>query len=80
MIKPILLSVALLHAPMLFHSLTAAELTFATYNVSMEAENYVPSEAQKDNSEQILVKELASGTKPADPEYRQYHQNRYALM
>lgn len=36
------------------------EVTFATYNVSMEAENYVPR-GTKGNSEQILVHELASG-------------------
>jgi hypothetical protein len=37
------------------------ELTFATYNVSMEAENYV-KRGTPGNSEQILVRELASGT------------------
>ncbi len=36
------------------------ELTFATYNVSMEAENYVPR-ATKRNSEQILISQLDSG-------------------
>jgi endonuclease/exonuclease/phosphatase family metal-dependent hydrolase len=36
------------------------ELTFATYNVSMEAENYVPR-GTPGNSEQVLIKELASG-------------------
>jgi endonuclease/exonuclease/phosphatase family metal-dependent hydrolase len=61
MIKTILISIALLYAPMLFSQSTApAELTFATYNVSMEAENYVPR-GTKGNSEQVLVKELASG-------------------
>ncbi|NIJ51932.1 endonuclease/exonuclease/phosphatase family protein [Dyadobacter arcticus] len=38
----------------------SAELTFATYNVSMEAENYVPR-GTTGISEQVLVKELASG-------------------
>ena len=42
---------------------TPSELTFATYNVSMEAENYVPK-GTKDISEQVLIKELASGTNP----------------
>ena len=37
------------------------ELTFATYNVSMEAENYV-KKGTPDISEQVLVKELASGS------------------
>jgi hypothetical protein len=36
------------------------ELTFATYNVSMEAENYV-KKGTPDISEQVLIKELASG-------------------
>lgn len=36
------------------------ELTFATYNVSMESENYFPR-GTKGNSEQVLIKELASG-------------------
>lgn len=39
----------------------AATITFATYNVSMEAENYAPRGAPG-NSEQVLVKELASGS------------------
>ncbi len=37
------------------------ELTFATYNVSMEAENYV-KKGTPDISEQVLIKELASGS------------------
>ncbi|QRR04173.1 endonuclease/exonuclease/phosphatase family protein [Dyadobacter sandarakinus] len=37
-----------------------ATLTFATYNVSMEAENYQPR-GTKGNSEQVLVREFASG-------------------
>ena len=40
---------------------TPKELTFATYNVSMEAENYV-KKGTPDISEQVLVKELASGS------------------
>ena len=36
------------------------ELTFATYNVSMESENYVPR-GTKGNSEQILINQLDSG-------------------
>lgn len=40
---------------------TPKELTFATYNVSMEAENYV-KKSTPDISEQVLVKELASGS------------------
>ena len=36
------------------------ELTFATYNVSMESENYFPR-GTKGNSEQVLIKELQSG-------------------
>lgn len=39
------------------------ELTFATYNVSMESENYSPRGA-KGNSEQILINELNSGKNP----------------
>jgi len=37
------------------------ELTFATYNVSMEAENYV-KRGTSDISEKVLINELASGT------------------
>lgn len=36
------------------------ELTFATYNVSMEADNYVPR-GTKGNSEKILIQELSTG-------------------
>jgi hypothetical protein len=39
---------------------TPKELTFATYNVSMEAENYV-KKGTPDISEQVLIRELASG-------------------
>lgn len=38
-----------------------SELTFATYNVSMEAENYVKRGAPEESS-QILIDQLASGT------------------
>ncbi|REA54975.1 endonuclease/exonuclease/phosphatase family protein [Dyadobacter luteus] len=38
-----------------------ADITFTTYNVSMEAENYVPR-GTKGNSEKVLVKELSTGT------------------
>ncbi|MBW1655839.1 endonuclease/exonuclease/phosphatase family protein [Flavobacterium quisquiliarum] len=37
------------------------ELTFATYNVSMESENYFPR-GTKGNSEQVLIDQLNSGT------------------
>lgn len=37
-----------------------ATITFATYNVSMESENYVPR-GTKGNSEQILINQLDSG-------------------
>lgn len=37
-----------------------ATITFATYNVSMEAENYFPR-GTPGNSEKVLIKELASG-------------------
>jgi len=60
--KALLLSVAILLSPMLFaQTPQPSELTFATYNVSMEAENYVPR-GTKGNSEQILIKELAEGS------------------
>ncbi|MBE8724196.1 endonuclease/exonuclease/phosphatase family protein [Flavobacterium hungaricum] len=36
------------------------EITFATYNVSMESDNYSPK-GTKGNSEQILINELSSG-------------------
>lgn len=36
-------------------------ITFATYNVSMEAENYFPR-GTPGNSEKVLIKELASGS------------------
>ncbi|KQB37150.1 endonuclease/exonuclease/phosphatase family protein [Flavobacterium aquidurense] len=42
------------------HSQKKTELTFATYNVSMESENYSPR-GTKGNSEQILIHELNSG-------------------
>jgi hypothetical protein len=45
----------------LFGQPRPATLTFATYNVSMEAENYV-KRGTPGNSEQILARELASGT------------------
>ena len=60
--KPILLLLAMLSSGFLHaQSNKTPELTFATYNVSMEAENYVPR-GTKGNSEQVLVKELSSGT------------------
>lgn len=60
--KTLLISIALLLPQMLFaQSNKPSELTFATYNVSMEAENYVPK-GTKDISEQVLIKELASGS------------------
>ncbi len=37
-----------------------SEITFATYNVSMEAENYIPR-GTPGNSEKVLIKQLASG-------------------
>ncbi|WP_082213472.1 endonuclease/exonuclease/phosphatase family protein [Dyadobacter psychrophilus] len=62
--RTILLSTALLLSRMLFaQTNNPSELTFATYNVSMEAENYVPK-GTKDISEQVLIKELASGSNP----------------
>ena len=45
--------------PGILFSQNATELTFATYNVSMEGENYV-KRGTTGNSEQILVHELAS--------------------
>lgn len=60
--KTMLLFTALFYSQMLFaQPVTTNELTFATYNVSMEAENYVPK-GTPGISEQILVKELASGS------------------
>jgi endonuclease/exonuclease/phosphatase family metal-dependent hydrolase len=63
--KKILLILTMLSPGILFSQTRKqiTELTFATYNVSMEAENYVPR-GTKGNSEQVLVKELASGTNP----------------
>ncbi|GGM80156.1 endonuclease [Dyadobacter beijingensis] len=43
------------------NSKPAASITFATYNVSMEAENYFPR-GTPGNSEKVLIKELASGS------------------
>ncbi|TDE16422.1 endonuclease/exonuclease/phosphatase family protein [Dyadobacter psychrotolerans] len=60
--KPLLLLLIMFSSGFLnAQSAKTPELTFATYNVSMEAENYVPR-GTKGNSEQVLVKELASGT------------------
>lgn len=39
------------------------EVTFATYNVSMEADNYVPK-GTTDKSEKVLIQELSTGTNP----------------
>lgn len=62
--KHLVITIALLLPRMLFaQNNNPSELTFATYNVSMEAENYV-TKGTKDISEQVLVKELASGTNP----------------
>ncbi|MCE7058970.1 endonuclease/exonuclease/phosphatase family protein [Dyadobacter sp. CY343] len=58
--KNSLLSLLLTASPIIMQA-QSAELTFATYNVSMEAENYFPR-GTKGLSEQVLVKELASGT------------------
>jgi len=62
--KSLLLSGALL-CPGLLTAQTAATnpstVTFATYNVSMEAENYIPR-GTPGNSEKVLIKELASGS------------------
>jgi hypothetical protein len=59
--KKLLLSSLLFYsAPLIAQPAKPSELTFATYNVSMEAENYFPR-GTKGNSEQVLVKELASG-------------------
>ncbi|MCE7040882.1 endonuclease/exonuclease/phosphatase family protein [Dyadobacter sp. CY312] len=61
--KKILLILTMLSPGILFSQTKkkVTELTFATYNVSMEAENYVPR-GTKGNSEQVLIKELASGS------------------
>jgi len=61
--KKILLILTMLSPGILFSQTKkkVTELTFATYNASMEAENYVPR-GTKGNSEQVLIKELASGT------------------
>jgi hypothetical protein len=59
--KTIQLLIVLLYSTMLYaQSDRPTELTFATFNVSMEAENYVPR-GTKGISEQVLVKELSSG-------------------
>ncbi|WP_439558592.1 endonuclease/exonuclease/phosphatase family protein [Dyadobacter sp.] len=58
--KKTLLSLLITSAAFQLHAQSANELTIATYNVSMEAENYFPR-GTKGLSEQILVKELASG-------------------
>lgn len=59
--KTISMLIALLYSAMLYaQSDQPTELTFATFNVSMEAENYVPR-GTKGISEQVLVKELSSG-------------------
>ncbi|TLV01107.1 endonuclease/exonuclease/phosphatase family protein [Dyadobacter luticola] len=54
--KLLLFGLMLCSAP----TFSKTELTFATYNVSMEAENYMPR-GTPGNSEKILIKELASG-------------------
>ncbi|OMQ13225.1 endonuclease/exonuclease/phosphatase family protein [[Flexibacter] sp. ATCC 35103] len=59
----IFFTLSMLSAGFLFsqsHSQKKTELTFATYNVSMESENYSPR-GTKGNSEQILIHELNSG-------------------
>ncbi|MCE6991541.1 endonuclease/exonuclease/phosphatase family protein [Dyadobacter sp. CY323] len=59
--KKVILTFLMFNCGTLFaQSPAPAELTFATYNVSMEAENYFPR-GTPGNSEQVLVKELASG-------------------
>jgi hypothetical protein len=57
--KTILLLIMLLSSEMLYAQ-NAGELIFATYNVSMEAENYM-KRGTPGISEQVLVRELASG-------------------
>jgi hypothetical protein len=53
-----MLSAGILHAQ---SSNKLNDITFATYNVSMEAENYVPR-GTKGNSEKVLIQELSTGT------------------
>jgi hypothetical protein len=60
MSKLLLYTSLILSTPMLFAQNMPPELTFATYNVSMESENYV-KRGTPGNSEQILINELASG-------------------
>ncbi len=58
--NPIIPILLFLSSTMLFAQKAPTQLTFATYNVSMEAENYV-KRGTPGNSEKVLIKELASG-------------------
>lgn len=59
--RSILFLYMMLSAAVIPASSKEIELTFATYNVSMEADNYVPR-GTKGNSEKILIQELSTGT------------------
>ncbi len=59
--KLLITAFASLISSMLFAQGNPSEITFATYNVSMESENY-SKRGTPGNSEQILVRELAGGS------------------
>ena len=60
--KKLILFSLLIYSELIFSQPSNSQtLTIATYNVSMEAENYVPK-GTKDISEAVLMKELSSGS------------------